>query len=193
MSTGVKITDPDDLLKRFNDRDVVAFGQVYSLFYDDLFYYALKLYEHTSVEPQDAVSDTFLKLWQTSRTRFESLSEVKAYLFVVIRNEFNQFVRHNYYVEQYKKYETQRNRRMGFDILESELRGSCEQMLGLLPEEYAELLRLFFQGLNTEEVALKLGKTKQTVYNKKHEAIALFKKKISKEDIFLLTLFLSQL
>lgn len=71
----------------------------------------------------------------------------------------------------------------------SELRGNCKYILGLLPEECAEVLRLFFEGLNTEEIALKLGKTKQTIYNKKHEAISILKKKISKEDIFLITLF----
>ena len=96
-------------------------------------------------------------------------------------------------MEEYKKYEIQNTRTIEFDILESELRGNCEYILGLLPEECAEVLRLFFEGLNTEEVALKLGKTKQTIYNKKHEAISILKKKISKEDIFLITLFLSQL
>ncbi len=180
-------------MERFNKRDIPAFGEVYSLYYDDLFYYALKLYENTNIEPQDAVHDTFLKLWQQAETKFKSQGDLKAYLFVVIRNDFNQFIRHNHYVEEYKKYEIQNTRTIEFDILESELRGNCEYILGLLPEECAEVLRLFFEGLNTEEVALKLGKTKQTIYNKKHEAISILKKKISKEDIFLITLFLSQL
>ena len=193
MSNKQKLSETDNLLERFNKRDIPAFGEVYSLYYDDLFYYALKLYENTNIEPQDAVHDTFLKLWQQAETRFKSQGDLKAYLFVVIRNDFNQFIRHNHYVEEYKKYEIQNTRTIEFDILESELRGNCEYILGLLPEECAEVLRLFFEGLNTEEVALKLGKTKQTIYNKKHEAISILKKKISKEDIFLITLFLSQL
>lgn len=184
-----QIVGSTDLLSRFNERDVAAFGEIYSLFYDDLFYYALKLYENTNEEPQDAVHDTFLKLWQLPQTRFESLAGLKAYLFVALRNEFNQCVRHNYYVEQYKKHELQ-TRAFEFDVLESELRGNCEYMLGLLPRECAEVLRLFFEGLNTEEIALKLGKTKQVVYKRKYEAISILKKKISKEDIFVLMFFL---
>ena len=93
-----------DLLSRFNERDIAAFGEIYSLFYDDLFYYALKLYGNTNVEPQDVVHDTFLKLWQFPRTRFESLAGLKAYLFVALRNEFNQCVGHNYYVEELRVY-----------------------------------------------------------------------------------------
>ena len=192
MNDKKQIVGSDDLLSRFNERDVAAFGEIYSLFYDDLFYFALKLYENTNVEPEDAVHDTFLKLWQLPRTKFESLAGLKAYLFVALRNEFNQYVRHNYYVERYKKHELQ-TREFEFDVLESELRGSCEYMLGLLPEECAEVLRLFFEGLDTEEIALKLGKTKQVVYKRKHEAISILKKKISKEDIFILVLFLSRL
>lgn len=191
MSDKKQIVGSVDLLSRFNERDIAAFGEIYSLFYDDLFYYALKLYENTNVEPQDAVHDTFLKLWQLPRTRFESLSGLKAYLFVALRNEFNQCIRHNYYVERYKKHELQ-TRAFEFDVMESELRGNCEYVLSLLPEECAEVLRLFFEGLDTGEIALKLGKTKQVIYKKKHEAIAILKKKISKEDIFILMLFLSR-
>ncbi|WP_256159265.1 RNA polymerase sigma factor [Butyricimonas paravirosa] len=185
-----KIVDTDNLLNKFNERDIVAFGKMYSLFYDDLFYYALKLYVNTRIEPQDAVHDAFLKLWQMPKTVFKTLVELKAYLFVIIRNDFKQFIRHSFYVEQYKKYELENTRACEFDILESELRGRCEHILGLLPRECAEIFRLFFEGLNTDEIALKLGKTKQTIYNKKHEAISILKKKISKEDIFLLMLFL---
>ena len=191
MSDKKQIVGSVDLLSRFNERDIAAFGEIYSLFYDDLFYYALKLYENTNVEPQDAVHDTFLKLWQLPRTRFESLSGLKAYLFVALRNEFNQCIRHNYYVERYKEHELQ-TRAFEFDVMESELRGNCEYVLSLLSEECAEVLRLFFEGLDTGEIALKLGKTKQVIYKKKHEAIAILKKKISKEDIFILMLFLSR-
>lgn len=72
VSNKQKLSETDNLLERFNKRDIPAFGEVYSLYYDDLFYYALKLYENTNIEPQDAVHDTFLKLWQQSETKFKS-------------------------------------------------------------------------------------------------------------------------
>ena len=187
-----QITDIDNLLAKFNDREVVAFKEIYSMFYDDLFYYALKLYENTDIEPQDAVHDTFLNLWKLTRTKFDSMAGLKAYLFVAIRNEFNQNVRHRYYVERYKKQELE-TRVHEYDMLESELRGSCRYMLELLPDEYAEILRLFFEGLNTEEIALKLGKSTQQIYKKKRDIIAILRKKVSREDFFIFILLLSRL
>ena len=49
------------LLKNFNRRIEKDFGKVYSLFYNDLFYFAAKLYQHTEVEPRDAIHDIFLQ------------------------------------------------------------------------------------------------------------------------------------
>lgn len=60
-----------DLLERFNKRDRAAFGEVYSIFYEDLLLYALSLYDEKSVDPQDAVHDTFMKLWRTTTTKFD--------------------------------------------------------------------------------------------------------------------------
>lgn len=57
------------LLKNFNRRIEKDFGKVYSLFYNDLFYFTAKLYQHTEVEPRDAsrcffkfVAITFTKI-----------------------------------------------------------------------------------------------------------------------------------
>ena len=41
-------------------------------------------------------------------------------------------------------------------------------------------------GWKAEEIAQKLGKNKQTIYNKKSEAIAYLKNKLSKDSLLLL-------
>lgn len=163
------------LLKNFNRRIEKDFGKVYSLFYNDLFYFTAKLYQHTEVEPRDAIHDVFLNLWQSPSLKFERLTDIKAYLYVSLRNHFKSYIRHHQCVEKYKAGQLLDKDSFEVDIIESETLSTFHYILGLLPEESAEILKLFFDGWKVEEIAQKLGKNKQTIYNKKSEAIAYLK------------------
>lgn len=173
------------LLSNFNDRIEEDFGKVYSLFYNDLFYFAAKLYRNTEVEPRDAIHDVFLSLWQAKVLRFERLIDIKAYLFVALRNNFRSFILHHKYVEKYEASQLLDKDSFEANVVESELLSTFHYVLGLLPEESAEILGLFLNGWKAEEIARKLGKTKQTIYNKKSEAIAWLKTKLSKDTLLL--------
>lgn len=173
------------LLKNFNRRIEKDFGKVYSLFYNDLFYFAAKLYQHTEVEPRDAIHDIFLNLWQSASLKFEHLTDIKAYLFVSLRNHFKSYVRHHQYIKEYEASLLLDKDQFEVDIIESETLSTFHHILELLPEESAEILKLFLNGWK-EEIAQKLGKNKQTIYNKKSEAIAYLKNKLSKDSLLLL-------
>lgn len=174
------------LLSNFNDRVEEDFGKVYSLFYNELFYFAAKLYRNTEVEPRDAIQDVFLSLWQSKSLRFGRLIEIKAYLFVALRNNFKSFLLHHKYVEKYEASQLLGKDSFEANIIESEVLSTFHYILGLLPEESAEILGLFLSGWSAEEIAHKLGKSKQTIYNKKSEAIAWLKDKLSKDTLILL-------
>ena len=174
------------LLKNFNRRIEKDFGKVYSLFYNDLFYFTAKLYQHTEVEPRDAIHDVFLNLWQSPSLKFERLTDIKAYLYVSLRNHFKSYIRHHQCVEKYKAGQLLDKDSFEVDIIESETLSTFHHILGLLPEERAEILKLFLNGWKAEEIAQKLGKNKQTIYNKKSEAIAYLKNKLSKDSLLLL-------
>ena len=174
------------LLKNFNRRIEKDFGKVYSLFYNDLFYFAAKLYQHTEVEPRDAIHDIFLNLWQSASLKFEHLTDIKAYLFVSLRNHFKSYVRHHQYLKEYEASLLLDKDQFEVDIIESETLSTFHHILELLPEESAEILKLFLNGWKAEEIAQKLGKNKQTIYNKKSEAIAYLKNKLSKDSLLLL-------
>ncbi|MCM1032112.1 MAG: sigma-70 family RNA polymerase sigma factor [Oscillibacter sp.] len=173
------------LLSNFNDRLVEDFGKVYSLFYNELFYFAAKLYRNTEVEPRDAIQDVFLGLWQSKSRRFESLTSIKAYLFVALRNNFRSFILHHKYVEKYESSQLLTKELFEANVVESEVLSTFHYIIGLLPEESAEILELFLEGWSAEEIACKLGKNKQTIYNKKSEAIAWLKSRLSKDILFL--------
>lgn len=174
------------LLKNFNHRIEKDFGKVYSLFYNDLFYFAAKLYQHTEMEPRDAIHDIFLNLWQSDTLKFEHLTDIKAYLFVSLRNHFKSYVRHHQYIEEYEASLLLDKDQFEVNVIESETLSTFHHILGLLPEESAKILKLFLNGWKAEEIAQKLGKNKQTIYNKKSEAIAYLKNKLSKDSLLLL-------
>lgn len=180
------------LLKNFNRRIEKDFGKVYSLFYNDLFYFTTKLYQHTEVEPRDAIHDVFLNLWQSTSLKFERLTDIKAYLFVSLRNHFKSYIRHNQYIEKYKVDQLLDKDSFEVNIIESETLSTFHYVLGLLPEESAEILKLFLNGWKVEEIAQKLGKNKQTIYNKKSEAITYLKSKLSKDSLLFFFVLLAK-
>jgi len=194
ISSVQKISEKDEavLLANFNARIEEDFGKVYSLFYNDLFYFAVKLYQHTEVEPRDAIHDVFLSLWQSKKLRFERLIDIKAYLFVALRNNFKSFVKHHRYVEKYQASQLLDKDAFEANVIESETLFAFHCILELLPAESAEILKLFLAGWKIEEIAQKLGKTKQTIYNKKSEAIAYLKSKLSKDSLILFVLLLRE-
>ena len=180
----------DSLIRTFNHRDSRAFGQIYDYFYELLFYYTSKLYADTDADYRDVIHDIFLKLWQSPKDDFESLEEIKAYLLLSIKNARRTLSSHMKHVQHYSDACQDDPRRFKIDVLESEILSAFHNILGILPAESAEILTLFFDGWNAEEIAGKLGKTKQTIYNKKAQAIAELKRKVSKDILMLLLPFL---
>ncbi len=165
------------LIKRFNQKSIEAFGEVYNLFYEELFYYASKLYGDTDVDNRDVIHDILLKLWQAEKNDFTSLEAIKAYLLLSIKNARRTLSTHMEHVRLYS--DSQKQERFEADVLEIEILSTLHHALGILPPQSAEILSLFLHGWSAEEIAEKLDYSKQTVYNKKAEAIAHLKKKLS--------------
>lgn len=67
------------LLSRFNARDTEAFVSVYKLFFTELHLYASRLYNCTTVSPEDAVQDVFCSLLENKGTHFESLLQIESF------------------------------------------------------------------------------------------------------------------
>lgn len=178
----IQIDEPD-LVRRFNERDIEAFGAVYGVFYNSLIYYTSKLYDNTFPDPGDIIHDVFLKLWNSPANRFSNLSEIKAYLFVSIKNSRKTLSTHVKHIEQYAENQRSDNVQFRANIIETEVFSLFHNALKLLPEESAQILDMFFKGWKAEEIAEKLGKNKQTIYNKKSEALSELKRKMPK-DIF---------
>lgn len=169
------------LLKHFNSRESIAFGNVYALFYNELHYYAAILYRKTEVDAGDVIQDVFSNIWVSGDIQFQSLDGLKAYLYRSIRNAFHNYIQKRSVIAKYEDELRNDEDAVMVDIIESETYSLMEATLGILPKDCAEIFRLLFDGWSTEEIAEKLGREKQTIYNKKHETVKILKNKIAKE------------
>ncbi len=178
--------DTSLLLKDFNDRDPFAFGFVYNKFYDEFHLYASSLYSNTIVDSRDAVQDVFLHIWDNHKLNFKRLINIKAFVIIMLKNRYKNYINHLAYEDKFHEYIKDVDKDFEFDIIENEYYTTVERALAMLPNDSAEILRYYIEGYNPEEISEITGRSLRTVYNKKSEAIAFLKNKISKKDMFIL-------
>lgn len=175
------------LLRKFNNRDEYAFGEVYSMFYHDIVLYASMLYRTEVVHPADVVQDIFVKLWQSPNIHFDALYKVKSYVYIAVKNDFRDFISHNKHIEKYRAM-ISLEENFQIDIIENETYSMIERSLNVLPEECFKIMKMFLDGWKPGEIAEQLGCSQQTVYNHKYEAIQILRKKFNNNNKLLFTM-----
>ena len=170
------------LLSRFNARDTEAFVSVYKLFFTELHLYASRLYNCTTVSPEDAVQDVFCSLLENKGTHFESLLKLKAFLYTSIKNRYKSYLEHLKVQGKYKTY-TETAQTFASEITENEVYAFLQKCLVMLPENCAQVMNLYLSGYEMEEIAGQLNLSLQTVYNTKSMAIRLLKEKFGKTNL----------
>lgn len=178
-----------DLLKRFNHRESIAFGEVYSLFYRELSVYAASLYRDAIMQPEDVVHDVFIHLWLSSM-KFEQVINIKAYIYVSIKNGFKNYLAHHTHVVKYTK-QVSIDEDFGIDVMESEFYSLIDESIKVLPKSYAEVIDLYLKDWKLGEIAEKLKKSDQYVYNTKNKAISILRKKLDRDKLLIISILLS--
>lgn len=179
--------DNSKLLRLFNVREEKGFEDIYKLYTKSLNIFAASLYGSVCDVSQDAVEDAFISLWM-SKSTFDSLPKLKSYLYVSIKNTYLGYIKHN---TQIKKYESQlRDSDFMVEIVESEIYSVMDTIRGILPEHYFEVIKKYIEGYKPSEIAEMLGKTEQSIYNMKHEAVKIIKKKIKGDKLLSIILLL---
>lgn len=179
--------DAKDLLMGFNKRNEEAFCCVYEKYYNELFYFAQKLfYGNHEISPFDAVQDLFLKIWESER-QFESLEILKSYLYLSIRNRWKNFLEH---AESVKKYTDSQDSHPTDDyilasMIESETLALLYHHLNSLPSACAQIVKLSLQGLSHQEIAEKMDISIHTVYSQKQKAIHILRNLLPRDMLHL--------
>lgn len=180
----------DKLLKEFNNRDDIAFGEVYHRFYNDLFHLAAGLYKNSHTDPSDVIQDVFVKLWESSTPKFDNLSSVKGYLYITIKNRFKNHLDHQKSVDKYSNNLKCDRDNFISQIAETETLSILNQAIDILPAECAKVFRLYIEGWDISEIAEKLNKSESTVYAQKQKSITILKQKLSKHSLLVLAQFI---
>lgn len=173
------------LLKDFNNRNSDAFSYIYNNNYNEFHLYAASLYTGTTVEPKDAVQDVFLYILNNSSVTFKELINIKAYVIIMLKNRYKNYLQHMDCERRYNEKLTDVDSTFEIDVLENKLYTMIDQMLSILPKDNAEIIKLYIEGWKPEEIAEKLQKPIQTVYNKKSESISILRRKVSKDMLLI--------
>lgn len=186
MNKYQNIVSDKSLIDRFNCRDESAWEEIYSTLYTEIVFFAKRIYANTMVEPRDVVQDLFAKMWETKTLKFGGYINIKAYLYVSVKNGFLDYITHNKCVNKFK-YETIRNKENFIsEMVEAETLAILKKAAESLPEEISKVFKLILEGYEVKEIATKLGKTQSTIYIQKQNAIEILRKKIPKEKMFIL-------
>lgn len=172
------------LLTQFNKRNQAAFEQVYVKLYNELYYFTSRLYQGMETMAEDVLQDVFVSVWE-KKVPFVDEVHLKGYLYLSIRNRYKNYLKHRDSKSRYHDYILNNPTEHDSHIVETEVVSLLHMSLGLLPEACAEVFRLYVEGLSGEEIAEKLGKSVNTVYAQKQQAVKILKKKLD-ESIFLL-------
>lgn len=166
------------LIARFNARDTEAFVSVYRQLFSELHAYAARLYRNTAVSPEDTVQDIFCSLLENTDNHFTHLSDLKAFLYTAVRNRYKSFLEHEKVADRYREHmETEAD--LTTENAENELRHLLQSGIALLPENQAQVLNLYIEGYEPEEIAERLQISIRTVYNTKSLAVQALKEKFS--------------
>lgn len=179
-----------ELLDLFNNRDVVAFSQIYTLYYDDLHYFAQSLYGHSEVSADDVVQDVFLSLWEAKKNKFGTLSNIKAFLVISIKNRFKNYLDHRKSIDKHTKALLLDDDYLVTRIVETEFTSLLRSASELLPEECSKVFIEYLNGFDVKEIAERLNKSEFTVYKQKTKAISILKRKLTKDKLLVIMFIL---
>ena len=143
-------------LEAFREGDPSSFKDVFHLFNEPIFLFVSKLI-NDHAEAQDITVETFEKLWRL-HSRFENLTNIKAFLFVTSRNAcidyFRRKKRHKELTDhmQYLFHDDDPKIELSAEVL-----AILYKALETLPPQPRKILTMFFEGLTSIEIADILG------------------------------------
>ena len=187
--------DPD-IIDRLKQGDPDAYAVFFNTYYAPLCYFAAQLVRDRPAA-EDIVKDTFIKLWQKHRD-FESPQNVKAFLYITVRNASLNFLRHMAVREATQK----ELRYLGKDkeeafalnsMIKTEVLREVYYQIEKFPEKRKHIFKLaYLEGMKNEEIAKKLDISVSTVKTQKARAILALRNHFSDTQLALFLALSSQ-
>jgi RNA polymerase sigma-70 factor (ECF subfamily) len=170
-----------------------VFDRVFDEYFPQMQFFATRLIGDQE-EARDIVNNVFLKLWGI-KSNFETLTNIKAFLYITTRNSCLNFLHYRCRQETGKKeYENRlsqavEEKNAEMRIMEAELMQLIYQKVEELPKKCREIFKLtYFEGLHAGEIARQLNISTSTVTTQRYNAIKYLKAVLSEEDFLLFLL-----
>lgn len=185
--------DDDLLIKGLKQKDRKAFNILFTRLFPKVLYYAGHLTKD-KLEGEDIAMNSFVKVWEQV-DRFNSISELNAYIFTVARNASFNYLRkiraqHNYetHLANQPTEEESLSEKLRFEV---EMLDKLYQEIEKLPGQCREVFKLtYIKRMPRAEVAEKLNISLGTVHVHCSNALNRLKKRFSENDFMLLLLSL---
>jgi RNA polymerase sigma-70 factor (ECF subfamily) len=171
---------PDnDLIFQFNHGDTGAFTAIYNSYYLTLYNFVRKFVPEKE-DAEDITADIFVKLWRL-HTRFDSINNIKAFLYITARNACLDFLRHlQRQSEREKEMLHVLMQQPAEGLLQEDLKAEVVKSIHIeiekLPRSCRNVFKMsYLEGLSNSQIADTLQINNQSVRNHKQRAIKLLR------------------
>lgn len=182
----------NELAQDFMRGDPRAFREIYDLYFNRIFVFAIKLIDAKD-EAEDIALDSFTKIFKLHE-RFDNLPNILAFLYVTTRNACLNYLRHRQKVESKKKEwaitHLEKETWLEINQTEGELLKAVYCALEELPKGSRDVIKMYLEGMKTEEISDRLQISSSTVRSQKRHAIQLLKTALQKRRLLILVLLL---
>lgn len=186
------------IIDGLKNNDSRVFDYLFNEYYTQLQYFAERLVSSRE-EAQDIVVTAFRKFWSL-KENFQTANNIKAFLYITIRNQCLDFLRYRQRLNEVKKeYESHllsadELKQAEHLIIESDLINKIYKEVQKLPNRCREIFILtYFKGLKTKEIASALQISESAVTTQRSLAIKYLKHAFSQEGYAFFCLVLAGL
>jgi RNA polymerase sigma-70 factor (ECF subfamily) len=184
----------NELIDSFRKGGPDALQILLKQFYSPLCLFADRLVADKAAA-EDIVGESFIKLWN-KRCDFESTQNIKAFLYITVRNASLNYLkrlkRDSLNKKQLAYLSGEKEEFVLNEMIRAELLKEIMHEINNLPEQCGKVLKLaYLSGLRNQEIANVLNISVHTVKNQKARAVQLLKLRLRDRDLLTLLLLCS--
>lgn len=180
-----------NILYQINQKKIVGYEYLYDNFYPSLCSFASRFINQKHFA-EDVVQEVFLKLWK-SESSFDSLSVLKSYLYISVKNASLNIIRNNSKLSGIDVATNNDALSIQIDeksieqlLIEEEFYRQIHMAIEKLTPERKRVISLSMEGFSNKEIAEKLGISINTVKTLKLKAYEALRKELSLLTLLLL-------
>jgi len=187
----------NNLVHRLKVDDASAFDELFELYGQKLYSFALKYFKSES-EAEELVQEVFVRLWENRRS-LKSDYSFKSYLYTIALNQIRKFFNRRAvslrYLSQLQNESFESDNQTADSIDYASVLKRIDEIVETFPERKKQIfLKSRKEGKTSKEIAAELNITPGTVDNQISDALSMIREILKKDDmavLLFLALFLS--